>query len=652
MRGGANSPDERVSGPAPRRYTQPALSRESGEVGRFPMTTVPRWSGLEARALREAERLSVRAFAVRLDINDSAVSKWERRHADARLRPQTQQKLDAELAACSDDVRARFERTLREAGAPGFQDAVQSASQSIVLSEQHHFGDIVSPHDADADTPVETAPLVGALRDLLVAMRSSARLTQKQLALRIGYSRATVAGAEKLSRIPAESFWSKCDDVLAANGAMRRAYTQLADARSARARYAQRQAERAREARISAWQASADAPGPNGPKHTLDLLPSTDIERVGGLSEIDSASFTRRDALRCLCGNLIGTGAVSTCGQCGLNQRTVAALSIVTPFGSNGPDVAASLDELIEHYSRVLYSMPSVEAYRELIAGRTYAARMLDGVVSGRSRTSLTVSAGWLSNLLAIVTSLTGDHTAALIWCADAERQGHMTEHRELAGWAAVTRATIAFYQGDPHRAATAASQGQQALPIGTVPHAKLAAQEMRARSMLGEIDATEKAKQRAAESMKKLTLTPSGAAGVFSLPVSEDPPYTATSLLFMKRFQEAIYATDRVLDTTYQYVKHPDRQPPTGYARSLLILGLAYAGAGQLDEAVAAGHRALNCAPQVWPTMVLARRLDRALAQKFPGAAPASQFHQNYGRAVSIARSHVRPLPAGTEDL
>jgi hypothetical protein len=250
------------------------------------------------------------------------------------------------------------------------------------------------------------------------------------------------------------------------------------------------------------------------------------------------------------------------------------------------------------------------------------------------------------------VTSLTGDHTAALVWCADAERQGHLTAHLELAGWAAVTRATIAFYQGDPYRAAAAATQGQQALSIGTVPHAKLASQEMRARAMLGEIDATEKAKRRAAESMKKLTLTPSGAAGVFSLPVSEDPPYTATSLLFMKRFREAIYATNRVLDTTYQYVKHPDRQPPTGYARSLLILGLAYAGAGQPDEAAAAGHRALNCAPPVWPTMVLARRLDRALTQKFPGAAPAIQFRQSYGQAVSIVRTHSRQLPAGAEDL
>src|SRR5215475_7470646 len=109
------------------------------------MTTVPRWSGVEARALREAERLSVRDFAARLDINDAAVSKWEGRGATARLRPQTQQKLDAELLACGGDARARFERGLRDAGIPDFQDGVQSRGQSIALSGHPHVRGIVTP---------------------------------------------------------------------------------------------------------------------------------------------------------------------------------------------------------------------------------------------------------------------------------------------------------------------------------------------------------------------------------------------------------------------------------------------------------------------------------------------------------------------------
>jgi transcriptional regulator with XRE-family HTH domain len=170
------------------------------------MITVSRWSGLEARALREAKRLSVRDFAARLDINDAAVAKWEHRGAVAQLRLQTQQKLDAELAGCSDDARARFERALREAGTSGFPDSIRSADPSITRSAYPYVRGIATPQRSDADGAVETAPLLNALRDLLVAIRSSARLTQEQLALRIGYSRATVAGAESLSRIPAEYF--------------------------------------------------------------------------------------------------------------------------------------------------------------------------------------------------------------------------------------------------------------------------------------------------------------------------------------------------------------------------------------------------------------------------------------------------------------
>jgi hypothetical protein len=47
-----------------------------------------------------------------------------------------------------------------------------------------------------------------------------------------------------------------------------------------------------------------------------------------------------------------------------------------------------------------------------------------------------------------------------------------------------------------------------------------------------------------------------------------------------------------------------------------LLILGLAAAGLGEMDEAAAAGAAALECGRVVWPTMVLAGKLDRSLTQ------------------------------------
>ena len=77
---------------------------------------VVRWTGREARALREAQRLSVRDFAARLGVGDASVSKWEGRGELARLRTGSLTVVaDAEvtshvalLAAVPDDVRHAF----------------------------------------------------------------------------------------------------------------------------------------------------------------------------------------------------------------------------------------------------------------------------------------------------------------------------------------------------------------------------------------------------------------------------------------------------------------------------------------------------------------------------------------------------------------
>ena len=88
---------------------------------------VVRWSGREARALREARRMSVRDFAAHLGVNDSAVSSWERRGARAALRYETQQILDTELASCPPEARERFELILEHDRDDPDPDAVAAA---------------------------------------------------------------------------------------------------------------------------------------------------------------------------------------------------------------------------------------------------------------------------------------------------------------------------------------------------------------------------------------------------------------------------------------------------------------------------------------------------------------------------------------------
>ncbi|HEY8985963.1 MAG TPA: helix-turn-helix domain-containing protein [Streptomyces sp.] len=78
------------------------------------MTTVHRWTGLEAKALRLALRLSVRAFAEQLGLAVATVSKWESKLAGTEPRPDTQAILDTVLGRADASAQLRFETLLSE----------------------------------------------------------------------------------------------------------------------------------------------------------------------------------------------------------------------------------------------------------------------------------------------------------------------------------------------------------------------------------------------------------------------------------------------------------------------------------------------------------------------------------------------------------
>jgi hypothetical protein len=74
------------------------------------MTTVPQWTGQEIRALREARRMSIKAFAAHLGVSERMVAKWESGGGAIRPRTLNQAALDTSLAACNPETRTRFER--------------------------------------------------------------------------------------------------------------------------------------------------------------------------------------------------------------------------------------------------------------------------------------------------------------------------------------------------------------------------------------------------------------------------------------------------------------------------------------------------------------------------------------------------------------
>jgi hypothetical protein len=352
-------------------------------------------------------------------------------------------------------------------------------------------------------------------------------------------------------------------------------------------------------------------------------------------------------------GTLAAIGARSTSGRQrgratrpGMPSRAVEALQIAMNGHGDGLDIAEDgLAELIRHYAHAVAVAPSAAVYDELVAARSFAGMLLDR--GGRARRpELDVTTGWLSSLLAISATDLGDHAAAVVWCADTERHGRDAGHPELLGWAALTRSLIAWYQGDPVRSAAAARRGQAEAPAGTVARAKLAAQEMRCLAMTGDLAGMSAARRRASAAMSQLG--PSApVSGIYSVPRAEDPPYTATSLLLAGRPGEAAAMTRRIIATAYSPRTREPADQPTNYARTLLILALAAAGLGETDEAAAAGAAALESGPVVWPTMVLAGKLDQSLTGTAPGSAHAADFRARY---IDAGTRLALPAAAGGE--
>jgi len=85
-------------------------------------------------------------------------------------------------------------------------------------------------------------------------------------------------------------------------------------------------------------------------------------------------------------------------------------------------DVAGeNLAELVPHYAHVVSVAPSAGIYGELVSARTFAGSLL-GRTPPRGRQDLTVSAGWLSCLLAI--SATDLVTTRRPWCGAVTPSG------------------------------------------------------------------------------------------------------------------------------------------------------------------------------------------------------------------------------------
>ncbi|MBV9143749.1 MAG: helix-turn-helix transcriptional regulator [Pseudonocardiales bacterium] len=133
------------------------------------MVTVQCWTGAQTRALRQAMRLTIRAFAERLGVDTRTITKWEARGHTITLLPDTQALMDTALSRAPDDVKIRVTQAVDSAGQ---KPAAASPSKSLKTSHtiaqwSHHSITLVAQQITGED-------LSTTRRDTLAAGPSAA----------------------------------------------------------------------------------------------------------------------------------------------------------------------------------------------------------------------------------------------------------------------------------------------------------------------------------------------------------------------------------------------------------------------------------------------------------------------------------------------
>lgn len=136
------------------------------------MATVRRWTGLEAKRLRGALRLSIRDFAAYLGVGIRTVTKWEARQAGITPLPHMQAVLDTVLARASDEAKARF-AAMAHAEAHIDQDSVRPSEPRVrggLLPVVVNGCLVFVPFDADTPAANSLDTLFGELQHVVVGL--------------------------------------------------------------------------------------------------------------------------------------------------------------------------------------------------------------------------------------------------------------------------------------------------------------------------------------------------------------------------------------------------------------------------------------------------------------------------------------------------
>ena len=141
------------------------------------VSLLDRWTGTEARLLRQALRLSMRAFAEHLGIAARTVAKWEAGGADVNPRPDNQAILDTVLSRADRDAQARFDALLEREQKPSSEDhalptdpAAHTSAPHLIRQPAHEKFERAD-HEIGGDLGVRRREFIGTAAGVALALR-------------------------------------------------------------------------------------------------------------------------------------------------------------------------------------------------------------------------------------------------------------------------------------------------------------------------------------------------------------------------------------------------------------------------------------------------------------------------------------------------
>ncbi|MDT3400614.1 tetratricopeptide repeat protein [Streptomyces sp. B1866] len=299
-------------------------------------------------------------------------------------------------------------------------------------------------------------------------------------------------------------------------------------------------------------------------------------------------------------------------------------------------DVSAAemetVETAIDRLCRAYPHTPAAELHRQTRLGIRHVSRLLEGRTTLRQHRDLLVHAGWLFLLGGCVEYDLGQHQAADTSRAAALAIGRETGHGEIAAWAWELGAWFALTQGRWSDAVDCVDAGHEADSTHSVG-VQLYAQQAKAYARMGDARSVRNALDAGRARLERLP-RPDHPEHHFIIDPAKWDFYAMDSYRLLGDDDRAVRHAREVVRTST--ARNGREVSPMRAAEARLTLGVTAARAGELEEAVAMGTRALETPRKSLPSLLtVADELGSELRRRYPGEPRARAFHE---RVAGIA--------------